>query len=90
MKPSEIFGIIIRTMGVCLWILAFWYLLYGVVEFGGWIPEDRPGDTLAMFISGLATGFIGLVMLRGATWFVRFSYPQQTPLPEEQTQAPKS
>lgn len=77
MKASDVFGIIVRTAGFCLLLLAPWYFAYGFIELGGWIPEERAGETLAMFITGVSFAAVGLAILRGASSLVRFSYPTE-------------
>ena len=75
MKASDVFGVVVRTIGFCLLLIAPWYVIYGFVELGGWIPEERAGETLAMFVTSLSFAAVGLAALRGASRFVRFSYP---------------
>lgn len=87
MKASDVFGIIVRTIGFCLLLLAPWYFLYGFIELGGWIPEERAGETLAMFITGVSFAVVGLAILRGASSFVRFSYPTDAAQKDCQPQA---
>jgi len=53
MKPSDLFGIIVRTMGVVLLVFAAWYLLYGILEAIGIVPEDIPQEMEMYFGSGI-------------------------------------
>ena len=75
MKPGDIFGIIVRTIGICLLLCALWYLLFGIIEGLSIVAEERPGDARAYLASGIGGLVMAVVLMRGASWFVRFSYP---------------
>jgi hypothetical protein len=75
MKASDLFGVVVRTFGVSSVIYGVWYLLYGILEGVGLIPENQLGEIKMYFASGVAFFIVGLLMLRCANWFVRFSYP---------------
>ncbi len=65
MKPKEVFGIIIRTIGVLT-------LLYGltiVMALGAWWP--RSFSTFLHYVAWLA---LSLWFIRGAPSLVRFAY----------------
>jgi hypothetical protein len=74
MKPSQVFGIIVRTFGLLLTVYSMWYLAYGIATTLG-LPEDAPGYEESYYLSGLVCFFLGLYCLRGAPLIVRFSYP---------------
>ena len=77
MEPRDIFGIIIRTFGLSLFIYAIWYLVYGVATIVG-LPEDSPGYLISYFITGGTYFVIGLYLLRGAPFLIRFAYSPNT------------
>ena len=74
MKPRNIFGIIVRTFGLSLFIYAVWYLVYGLATLAG-LPEDSPGHMIGCFVTGGVYLLIGLYLLRGAPLLINFSYP---------------
>ena len=74
MNPRDIFGIIIRTFGLSLFVYAIWFLAYGIATVAG-LPEDVPGYKVGYFITGGVHFAIGLYLLRGAPGIIRFSYP---------------
>lgn len=74
MTPRDIFGIVVRTFGLSLFIYAIWYLAYGVATVAG-LPEEGPGYMIGYFITGGIYFIIGLYLLRGAPFLIRFSYP---------------
>ncbi len=84
MEPRDIFGIIIRTFGLSLFIYAIWYLVYGVATIAG-LPEDAPGYLISYFITGGTYFVIGLYLLRGAPFLIRFAYP---PITDTETEKP--
>ena len=84
MEPRDIFGIIIRTFGLSLFIYAIWYLVYGVATIAG-LPEDAPGYLISYFITGGTYFFIGLYLLRGAPFLIRFAY---SPITDTKTEKP--
>lgn len=79
MKPSHIFGIIVRVIGVLLWIVSLWQFYLAVyVLFGRAAWVDTVGHA---FYDHLLPGFglvaAGLALVRGAAWLRRFSYPDE-------------
>jgi hypothetical protein len=76
MKPSDMFGIVIRSFGLCLVLYAVWYLVYGVATSCG-LPEDAPGYGISYYISGIVSLVLGLYLLRGATLLIKFAYPNE-------------
>lgn len=92
MKPNELFGVIVRTIGLLAVIQgACWYLVYGFLLGAGTIPETEPDEATMYIASGMPLLIAGCVLLRGADWFVQFSYPQaQSDESEEATSGPSS
>ena len=76
MTPSKIFGIIVRTFGLSLLIYAIWYLVYGIATIAG-LPEDQPGYMIGYFLTGGVYLIIGLYLLRGAPFLIKFAYPPE-------------
>jgi hypothetical protein len=74
MKPSQVFGIVVRTFGLLFSLYGIWYLVYGVATTLG-LPEDQPGYEESYYLSGIISLAAGLYLLRGAPFLMRFSYP---------------
>ena len=74
MSGKECFGVIIRTAGLALILLAGYNV--SASAFVALTPERHhsmgPG---AAIIYGLFFAVAGLLLLRGASWLVKFSYP---------------
>jgi len=70
MKPSEAFGVVIRTIGLLLLMSAVSQILWALVNviFGG------PGNVVFMFLIGIPCFFISLWFLRGAPIIISYAY----------------
>ena len=75
MKPKDVFGIIIRTMGLILIIYGLWYLLFGLLQLIGCEQEQRAGELLGDFLFGGILIVIAKYFLRGAPRLLNFCYP---------------
>jgi len=81
MKPSQVFGISVRIIGVLSWVVALWQFYHAVLVLAGrtsWV------DTYShAFYDHLlpAAGLVvaGFALIRGSTWLRRFSYPDDSP-----------
>jgi len=80
MKPSHQFGVIVRVLGILLWVASLWQFYRAVYVLLGrtsWV--DTFGHA---FYDHLLPGFglvaAGLALVRGATWLRRFCYPDET------------
>jgi hypothetical protein len=75
MRPPEMFGVVVRTIGLLLVLSGAWGLLLGtlVVVLGG------PNANVVLF-SGIPMLLTGLWLLgRGADALVEFAYPDDYP-----------
>jgi hypothetical protein len=73
MKPSEIFGLIIRVFGLILLPLSLWYLAAALLIFVG---VKGPHDSIHYFLSGAVAAIFSIYLLRGAPHLIKFSYPK--------------
>ncbi|HWW01345.1 MAG TPA: hypothetical protein VNZ64_16735 [Candidatus Acidoferrum sp.] len=78
MKPWDIFGVVVRLLGVGLFLFAAWYLLYGVEDALGLSSQNTPREMRFYFGFGIPVALAGLALIRGASLVVRFSYRTQT------------
>lgn len=82
MKPSDIFGIIVRTIGVLLLLYGLWYLVFAVAEVLGIVAAETPDEAKLLFLNAASAIVVALTLMRAASWFVRFSYPDDNSLRE--------
>lgn len=64
MKPSDIFGIVVRTMGLILVLVALGYAILAILQ---------PGLLLAV----IPVLLLGLWLLRGGKAVVSYAYPEE-------------
>jgi hypothetical protein len=69
-KTSEIFGIVVRSIGLLVLLAAGWLLVAAALV---WSPE-------AVIPSAIAV-CVGFWLLGGAASLVRFAYPEEAPRP---------
>jgi hypothetical protein len=57
-----------------------WYLIYGLLQGAGSLSALQTDETESYFASGIPFLIGGCFLMRGADWFVHFSYPAASPL----------
>ncbi len=75
MKASDVFGLIVRTIGFCVLLWGGAYVLGGTLWAVGLLHDAFLGPATDFLVYGLACVIAGLGLLRSASWFVSFSYP---------------
>jgi hypothetical protein len=71
-EPKELFGVVVRTVGLMISISGLWYLGYAVAQATGLSEETYPtGDYV---ISGAPFTALGVFLLLGAPFVVRIAY----------------
>lgn len=78
MKPDDIFGIVVRTIGVLLLLYGLWYLTFALAESMGIVAGQTRDEAKLLFITATAAIVVALILMRAADWVVRFSYPETT------------
>jgi hypothetical protein len=78
MKADELFGVVVRTIGLLCVINGAWYLIYGFLQSAGTFGPSLEDETAMYFASGIPFMAGGCLLMRGADWFVKFSYPSAT------------
>lgn len=73
MKPRQIFGIVVRTFGLCLTIYAAWYVLFAMAILAG-IQNAYRDEVPGYLLTGIPAAIAGLYLLRGAPLLLDFSY----------------
>jgi hypothetical protein len=78
MKASDVFGIVVRACGLFIALNGFWYLTYVVFLVTGAVSQDPLAEAEARdyFFPGVAWLLAGTGLLRGASWVIRFTYPE--------------
>ena len=71
MTAKDLFGVIIRIVGLFITVLGVAYFLGGV--FGTHPPDDPTGSQHISY--GIVCLIAGLYLLRGAPLLMRYSYP---------------
>ena len=84
MKPSELFGVVGRGIGLCILLCGLYWLMGGVrdtvyfiLSSLGLIGEQ---DTYAIpnFVDGIAASLVGVFLLRKSQMIVKFAYPDES------------
>ena len=77
MKPSHIFGIIVRTFGLCAFLYSVWKLVFGLfaVIWDFCSQRSPTEETAVYFIYGIPTLIGGVLLMRFGDYIVRFCYP---------------
>ena len=73
MKPSDIFGIVVRTVGLVIALMGLWTIGWAIVNLVG----GGPGGAVGLLVPGILELLAGLWLLRGAKPLVHFAFPQE-------------
>lgn len=84
MKPSDVFGIVVRTIGLCVSLLGGLYILGFLLLAVGMLNLGYHGPPTDYLVYGLGFVIAGSGLLRGAPWIVSFGYPSDSNLSENQ------
>lgn len=79
MKPSHLFGIIVRVIGVLLWVAALWQIYGTILMLAGRTSWDPTFGTVFYQHLLPASGLVaaGFALIR-SEWLRRFSYPDES------------
>jgi hypothetical protein len=76
MKARDIFGIIVRTVGLCAVLYSIWNLAFGVIMvFGLFDGGSQTGSVVAYFTFGVPALIVGILLMLLARPIVRVCYP---------------
>ena len=80
MKPSDLFGVVIRTIGFLVILYALYDFLGGFDSFfenllsGGQDSNSGSASTLSYFVFGIPEFILGVVCFFLADWIVKLAY----------------
>ena len=74
MKPSELFGVFVRTMGLFLVLGALCQIFLAILNLVGGGPQNVFG----MLLYGVPVLLVGLWFLRGPKALISFAFPKET------------
>ncbi len=74
MKPSEMFGVIVRTIGLVIVLTALFQVFFAILNLVG----GGPGNVVVMLLYGIPALLVGLWFLRGAKALISFAFPEDT------------
>ncbi len=78
MKAPDIFGIVIRVLGILLVLWSLWYLTFGVAFVIHALHDTgHESDSGAYFTTGIPGFIVGIALLRFGRMIVRFGYPSE-------------
>jgi hypothetical protein len=72
MKPAELFGVIVRTVGLLLVLFALFLIVVATVHLVAKGPDFLEG-----YLCGVPGLFVGIYFLSGAELLVNSVYPKQ-------------
>jgi len=73
MKPSDLFGVVVRTIGLIIIVLAaLWQVFRAIASLDDW----GSGNVVGMLVYGIPALLVGLWFLRGAKALISFAFPE--------------
>ncbi|MGQ0637073.1 MAG: hypothetical protein ACT4QC_20885 [Planctomycetaceae bacterium] len=73
MNSRDVFGVVIRTVGLLLVLPGTFCVLYALLAIVG----GGPPQIIALLLPGVPALLVGIWFLRGAAWLVAFAYPRE-------------
>jgi hypothetical protein len=73
MKPSELFGVVIRSVGLVVMLSAMSVLFYAILS----LVLGGPASVVGLFIIGIPPLLVGLWLLLGASDLATAVYPKE-------------
>jgi len=71
MKAAEVFGIVVRTIGLIVILLALGLIFPAILS----LVAGGPGTLIGLLFYGIPVLVVGLWLLRGAGLIVSFAFP---------------
>ncbi len=73
MTASDLFGVIVRTIGLLMLLAALWQIAWALLNLVG----GGPGNAVALLLGGVPTLLLGWWFLRGARRLVSYAYAEE-------------
>ena len=70
MKASELFGVVVRVIGLIMTMCGVWQISFAILNLVG----GGPVNVIVMSLCGIPALLVGLWFLRGATSLILFAY----------------
>jgi len=78
MKAPNIFGLVVRTLGLLVLLWSVWYLAFAIAFVVRALHDaGHESDASVYFTTGIPGFIVGLLLLRFGRIVVRFSYPNE-------------
>ena len=74
MRARDIFGIIVRTVGLFLFLYSIWNLAFGIVWVLGFWGRSHPDAAIAYFTFGVPALIVGMLLMLRGRQIVRLCY----------------
>jgi hypothetical protein len=74
MRPFELFGVVVRSVGLLLVLSAAWVLFWAMVN----LLLGGPGNVAGMLVGGIPVLLVGIWLLRGGSNLAARVYPQES------------
>ena len=72
MKPHELFGVVVRSIGLVILLAGLLYLYSAVAV--AFAPDKGVDSPVSYFVAGFGALLVSIYFLRGAPLLVRFAY----------------
>ena len=76
MKPHDVFGILVRMVGLALFLFGGWYIVFALSVLVGVEKASNTDEMSAYFFDGVIYVLVSLYFLRGAPLLMRFCFPR--------------
>jgi hypothetical protein len=79
MKPSELFGVVVRSVGLLLVLSAAWVLFWAILN----LVMGGPANVAGMLVVGIPALLVGIWLLRGGSNLAAAVYSNESRKEEE-------
>ncbi len=73
MKPSDLFGVVVRSLGLLLLLGSLWLLFWALLN----LVLGGPASVIGMIILAIPPLFVGVYFLGGAKGLVYLAYQEE-------------
>jgi hypothetical protein len=73
MQPADVFGIVVRSIGLIIVLYGLWYGLFGIGQMAGVVTKSE-NPTGTYILTGIIFVFVGGAVIIGANSIVNAAY----------------